>query len=230
VDPAIIYIKRCIGLPGETVQIKNTTALINNSELEVDHGVKFKYIVSSSFGINRRVLASVGVTEDDYHPVSGELYSMFLTQEQFEELRQLAFITKIERSIAVNGNPEQGIFPTFNNGWQNTRKWNTDHFGPLYIPRRGDRIELTAENYYLYGQCIRLENENVLLADEQVHIDGKKITTYEFKDNYYFMMGDSRHNSLDSRYWGFVPEKFIIGKALYLYWSGDFGRVGQSIK
>lgn len=97
------------------------------------------------------------------------------------------------------------------------------------MPKKGDVIQITKENLSLYSKVIEFENESVEFTESTVSIDGQGVDQYEVKDNYYFMMGDNRHNSLDSRYWGFLPEKLVIGTAMYLYWGKTTDRIGKKI-
>lgn len=108
------------------------------------------------------------------------------------------------------------IFPGFSN-------FNKDHYGPLRIPRRGDVIGLTAKTYQLYSSLVADEGHDISLRGDQVYVDGVPAKQYTVQDNYYFAMGDNRDNSLDSRYWGFLPAKDIVGRAIMVYWSWDTG-------
>jgi signal peptidase I len=127
--------------------------------------------------------------------------------------------------------PNERIFPK-------GAPWNEDNYGPLHIPRKGDVIELNAKNYVQWDTFIKREGHNPRLEiNGNILIDGKPADTYTVERNYYFMMGDNRNNSLDSRYWGFVPRENIVGKALITYWSwdssipfSDFGRLLSSIR
>jgi len=112
--------------------------------------------------------------------------------------------------------------------WENDH-WNTDFYGPLYIPKKGDKIPLTHSNVGKYLKCIKFENESVEVDSSGLIINGQRTAHYQFKDNYFFMMGDNRHNSLDSRYWGLLPETLVIGRAMYLYWGRTTDRIGKEV-
>lgn len=225
-DTTTMYAQRCIGLPGDSLHIRNAVVYANNTPL-TDIPVKYKYqIKNNGSDINQRILASYQITEHDVLRTAHDSYMIFLTDEQAVDLRKIRSFQSVELSIATEGEREPGIFPKD----LITHSWNTDFYGPLYIPKRGDRINLTADNVATYFAAIKSENGLVELSDSGLIINGKPVTQYEFKQNYFFVMGDNRHNSLDSRYWGLLPESLVIGKALYLYWSEIPDRIGMTVK
>src|SRR5260221_341869 len=128
------------------------------------------------------------------------------------------------KSIATEGDSERMIYPKSEN-----LNWNADFYGPIYIPKKGDKIELTDKNIDLYLKCIEFENGSIEKDNSGLKINGQTMSTYVFKEDYYFMMGDNRHNSLDSRYWGLLPQELVIGKAMYLYWGRTRDRIGKKV-
>lgn len=223
-DIKTMYVKRCAGLPGDSLQITGSKVMVNGRP-QPNVPVKLKYIVTTDGSeINPRILEKNRLGENDYFKISADTYQFFLTAEQAQNLRAFKFLRSVELSISTEGEREAMIYPRSVN-----LDWNTDFFGPIYIPRKGDRIDLTDSNIDLYLKCIALENESVQKDKSGLIINGQLTTTYEFKDNYFFMMGDNRHNSLDSRYWGLLPERLIIGKAIYLYWGQTSDRIGKEI-
>lgn len=223
-DVKTMYIKRCIGLPGDTLRIKNSIVLINGAPLP-GIPVKFKYVViTNGPEINSRILRKNHINESDYLKLLSDTYRFFLTEEQAKALRELHFLKKVELSIATEGEPEAMIYPK-----SGTFNWNTDFYGAIYIPKKGDKIQLNDKNIDLYLKCIEFENESVERDSTGLKVNGQQVTTYEFKENYFFMMGDNRHNSFDSRYWGLLPQELVMGKAMYLYWGRTGDRIGKKI-
>ncbi|MCX6152008.1 MAG: signal peptidase I [Ignavibacteriales bacterium] len=163
-DVVLSYVKRCVGLPGDTIQVKDKVLFVNGKE--------------------------------------------------FWRPPHIQYLTPQPMPVGYV-NPR--IFPK-------DAPWNEDNYGPLYIPKKGDVIKLTIDNVDQWKTIIdrELEKEDAVTVEgNQIQIDGKPVTSYTLQDNYYFMMGDNRDNSLDSRFWGFVPRSKIVGEALMLYWSWD---------
>lgn len=223
-DVKTMYVKRCIGLPGDSLRIKSSTVLINGTPL-TGISLKFKYIVTTDGSeINSRIFEKNRISENDYFKISSDAYQFFLTEQQAKELRELPFLKKVELSIATEGAPETMIYPK-----SKSLNWNTDFYGSIYIPKKGDKIQLTDKNIDFYFKCIEFENTSVERENSGLKVNGQLVSTYEFKENYFFMMGDNRHNSLDSRYWGLLPQGLVIGKAMYLYWGQTSDRIGKKI-
>lgn len=223
-DIKTMYVKRCVGTPGDSLQIKHGEVLINGLPI-APVAVNHRYILTTDgSSINQRTLDKFGIGEGDYYPSSGSSYDFHLTEDQAKELRAMPFVKSVEISMFEKGQTEM-VYPR-----AEYLDWNRDFYGPLYIPKKGDKLSLTKENIDLYRKCIAFENENVEGDNSGLMVNGQRITTYEFKENYYFMMGDSRHNSLDSRYWGLLPEKLVIGKALYIYFGKTWDRVGKKVR
>ncbi|MEK6781537.1 MAG: signal peptidase I [Bacteroidota bacterium] len=220
VDLKTNYIKRCVGIPGDVLEVKERQLFANGQPIQNPNGLQFSYLVTAKDEINERNLMKLGIDLDDYHflgrPEQNVIYQMFLTREKVEELKSVPYIVSIDDDYRTHDGPDMRIFP----GIQFT-PWNGDNYGPLTIPKKGMNIIINDSTLATYGGTIRDydHNNDVRIENGKLIIDGKEVTEYTFKQNYYFMMGDNRHNSLDSRYWGFVPEDHIVGKAFFVWLS-----------
>ena len=213
------YIKRCVGIAGDKLEIRNKQVYINGKPLENPERMQTSYFLQTSESISDRVFLRYDITDVVQLPNG---YIMQTGTETAAKLKELTFISKImEVTDATRGSLNLMRDPTFPNN--PNYNWSTDNFGPLYIPREGDKVKLDEKTLPLYQYAIinYEDNENAKVESGKLFIDGKEVAEYTFKQNYYFMMGDNRHNSLDSRFWGFVPEDHIVGKALFVWWSVD---------
>lgn len=228
VDLKTNYIKRCIGAAGDVVENRDAVVYVNGKPFSNAPKTQFKYFLKTATLLTEKNFRQYSISDfqeasftyNDTIPsndVSG--YVVFTTPETAAELKKQDFIQDVIMLKTPKSNqPEPGIYPNsplFN--------WNVDNYGPITVPKEGVTVQLDPKSVALYKEVIeRYEgNENVKVEGDKVSIDGKPITSYTFKQNYYFMMGDNRHNSLDSRYWGFVPEDHIVGKAVFIWLSID---------
>ncbi|MBK5277825.1 MAG: signal peptidase I [Bacteroidia bacterium] len=222
VDLKTNYIKRCVGIPGDVLEVKSRQLVVNGQVIKNAKGLQFSYLVTAKDEINERNLIKLGIDPDDYNylgrPENNAVYQMFLTQEKVEELKTIPYIVSIDDDYRTHDGTDMRIFPN-----AKYAPWNGDNYGPLTIPKKGMTIVINDSTLATYGGTIRDydHNEDVKIENSKLFIDGKEIVEYTFKQNYYFMMGDNRHNSLDSRYWGFVPEDHIVGKAFFVWLSID---------
>ena len=217
VDKRENYIKRCVGLPGDTLNIVDQKVLINGKENVIDGELQFNYIVrTDGSSINTKVLSALNITDGGPTSLPGE-YIFALSESRAQKLRKNKNIVEVVKILKPKGYYENYIFP-----YKDTYPWNEDNFGPLYIPKAGATVKIDTSNICLYERVIHAYECNDLRVDGAViYINGKPATTYTFKMNYYWMMGDNRHNSADARFWGFVPEDHIVGKAVFVWLSLD---------
>ncbi len=217
VDRRDNYIKRCVAIPGDTLKIINGIVYINGKQQKYIPGIQYKYrVYTNGKRISPAILEELDIRESDAD--QGNLYQGYyilaLTKKAKDKLSKYPGIEKIERIIH---NVDFQIFPCHPD-----YEWSLDNFGPLYIPKKGDKINITPDNLPLYKRIIRYyENNKLEVKEDKIYINGKEADTYTFKMDYFWMMGDNRHSSLDSRYWGYVPEDHIIGKPKFIFFSFD---------
>lgn len=227
VDLKTNYIKRCVGVPGDVLEVKNSQLYINGVEAENPVDMQYHYVVTSNDPINDRLLKKFDISESYVfgRNEEGVKTSMQISPSTASQLEALPFITNVERDIRPEEKVEHNIFPS-----AELFPWNADFYGPLTIPAEGMEIDINKETLATYGKTIRLydHNDDVEIKEDQLFIDGQQITKYTFNQNYYFLMGDNRHNSLDSRYWGFVPEDHVVGKGSFIWLSLDKNESGFS--
>ena len=214
------YVKRCVGLPGQTLQIKNRIVYLDGKANKEPEEVQYTYYVKLKQHIPDEMLKDLGISMEDLVSLNTAGY-MPLTK------RAVATLSKrkdLVESIRINTDAsEHDIYPLNGN-----MHWTRDNYGPIWIPKKGESIRLTLKNLPVYERPIRVYEGNDLTVNDkgQILINGKVATSYTFKMDYYWMQGDNRHNSADSRYWGFVPEDHIVGKPIFIWWSSDPDRSG----
>ncbi|HRI27670.1 MAG TPA: signal peptidase I, partial [Chitinophagales bacterium] len=217
------YIKRCIALPGDLVVIIDRMVYVNGVKDSIPPQAQFNYFVrTNNQPLNQQTLFKMGITEGGLRTETGDLYEYALTKTAVDKVGQMQNVVKID-TISRAKNlylPHEPVFPQDPDNFP----WNIDNYGPLPVPRKGDTINLTIKNLSLYSYLLEhYEHNEVALTNDVITINGQPTTQYIFKQNYYFMLGDNRQNSADSRYWGFVPEDHIIGKAFMVWLSLEPG-------
>ena len=214
------YVKRCVAIAGDTLEVKDGIVWVNG-EKEPDYpGRQFTYQVTTTGSpINKNKLEEWGMNLVDfqYSRTLPGYPGMPLTEEMLEKVKSVSVVQDVRPDLRRPDMPEIDVFPfTGENGW------NRDYLGPLWIPKKGVTVPLTAENLQLYERIIRdYEHNSLSVTADGILINGEPATEYTFQQDYYFMMGDNRHNSLDSRYWGFVPEDHIVGRPFVIWLSTD---------
>lgn len=238
VDKEDHYIKRCVAIPGDTLKIIKGVLYINGKrsgdtpkmlynyivESEMDLGDQnvFKNMLKENFDVNLQSsqVGPRGFMAPFTNDQIGEIYTSY-SKDKVHKMESLPgeYDTYVDRVDNV-GNPYYSYYPTFPN--DRSYNWTGDNFGPLWIPQAGATVKLTLKNLPLYRRIISVYEHNKLaVKGTDIYINDKKVSSYTFKQDYYWLMGDNRQNSLDSRYWGFVPEDHVVGKGVLVWFSSD---------
>jgi len=227
IDKKDHYIKRCVGIPGDSLEIRKGQLYINGQVAQNPEHLQMTYNVSSGgTPINLKKLDEWGINLTDLGEAAPGAGYFNLDAAQVAKVKTLGNDVKVEVVPAQSRYPGY-VFP---NDAKNYGGWTVDDFGPIYIPKSGVTVTLTPQNISMYERIIRVyEGNELIMQNGKFIINGTETTSYTFKQNYYWMMGDNRHNSEDSRVWGYVPEDHVVGKPLFIWFSTKNGSMANGI-
>jgi signal peptidase I len=218
VDRRDNYVKRCIGIPGDTVTIKDGVLFVNGKAVQDNKTQQTTYVVSTNgTTINPKAFERLNISRSDQAMISGSAYLLPLTKSNAEAISKFSNVTEVSPY-----NTRKGVFAPYIFPYSPALGWNEDNYGPIWMPVKGSTVKIDTSNICLYDRIIDVYENNDLRVDgSTIYINNVPATSYTFKMGYYWMMGDNRHNSADSRYWGFVPEDHIVGKPKFIWLSLD---------
>ncbi len=238
VDRRENYVKRCVGLPGDLFEMSNNQIFINGEPQPAFPGIQHNYFVQTDgTRLSNDLLTKMGISKEDRALLNNNywkdlftalnldpnlpVYQFPLTQENYEKMKKVKGVVQVKIEPPLPRMAGE-VFPLGAN-----TGWNRDNYGPLYIPKKGDSLEITLENLPVYERIITAYEHNKLeVKDSIIYINDEPATHYKVKMDYYWMVGDNRHKSADSRYWGFVPEDHIVGRPLFVWLSLDKDKSG----
>ncbi len=211
------WVKRCVGLPGDSLKVIDGLLLVNDSVMPLPPQLQSSFFIGAKGELKDRFFETNGISE--HQQVNGGYYVQ-TAPRIVEKLRSLPFINQVTEVPMDYSFNDTSSFP---NG--SPHGWSTDNFGPVWVPKKGDVISINDLTLPVYAGIItRFEGwENAEVIDRKLYINGYETTTYAFQQDYFFMMGDNRHNSEDSRAWGFVPEDHVVGKPVMVLFSSKDG-------
>lgn len=218
-DLKTYLVKRCVAIGGDVLEIRDKQVYVNGLPMRNPSGMKFSYQVKTKDELQRRTLEKLGLDREDYwflgrNNKGNAVYRMVLTKQQVAAVSEAPYVLSVEENRELNsGTP---VFPEVTD-------WTANRYGPLTIPKKGMTIIISDSTLNFYGELIEKYEGHRSVGIEQgkLMIEGSEAKEYTFEQDYYFMMGDNRDQSLDSRYWGFVPEDHILGKPLLIWFSID---------
>ena len=227
IDKKTNYVKRAVGIAGDTLEVINGYVYINGEKNQLPKRAKlqFSYLVQPKKNkFNQKVMINNYDITDRFGPINSNYTYKFMgiSDAALEKLKKDTNVEWIKKDTLPKGVKDPSVFPQ-----KPSYNWNNDFFGPVYIPKKGTTIEINKDNIPIYERLIKIyENNDLYMLDSDVYINGIKTNQYTFKQDYYWLMGDNRSNSQDSRSWGFVPFDHVVGKPVFKWLSIDYNGKG----
>lgn len=232
IDKKTNYVKRAVGIPGDSLEIIDGKIHIGSQPLELPDRARPQFSYQGTTKGQpfdyRYLYERYDITDPYGYNSASNTFRINLTDEAFGKFKNHPNVASIEKVIDSSGSAERGLFPV-----KGDHSWNRDNMGPIFIPKEGATVPITAESVPFYKRIIEVYEGSEMNIDNklsvngtQVSLNGQPLDSYTFKQDYYWMMGDNRHNSLDSRYFGFVPENHIVGKPVFVWMSWDSNATG----
>ena len=227
IDKKTNYVKRAVGIAGDTLEVINGYVYINGEKNQLPKRAKlqFSYLVQPKKNkFNQKVMIYNYDITDRFGPINSNYTYKFMgiSDASLEKLKKDTNVEWIKKDTLPKGVKDPSVFPQ-----KPSYNWNNDFFGPVYIPKKGTTIEINKDNIPIYERLIKIyENNDLYMLDSDVYINGIKTNQYTFKQDYYWLMGDNRSNSQDSRSWGFVPFDHVVGKPVFKWLSIDYNGKG----
>ena len=218
IDKRTNYVKRCVGIPGDSLEVRDGYVYINGKKTVLPDRAKPQWyfkVDTDGKNFSRGDIEKYKMTQEG--KVGNNTFYLNLTDEEAASLKKNPIVKSMEKMLRSKGNFDKTVFPH-----HPRYAWTSDNFGPIYIPKKGVTVKLDETTIPFYEQIIRrYENNDLTIFGNDIYVNGKKVTEYTFKQDYYWMMGDNRHNSLDARNWGYVPFDHVVGKPVMIWFSID---------
>lgn len=223
IDKKTNLVKRCVGIPGDSLEIRDGYVFINGKQTVLPDRAKPQYNFRvKAPGINPNEFYTTYNTREDVRVYPNKDFYVTLTDEEAEQLRKHSKVKSVTKVLSPKGDTDPGVFPHVP-----SLGWNVDNFGPIYIPKKGATVKLDSYSIPFYKRIIsEYEGNQLDIIGDNYFINGEKVDSYTFKQDYYWMMGDNRQNSIDARMWGYVPFNHVVGKPVLIWFSRD-AKTGQ---
>ncbi|CAA0204302.1 Signal peptidase I [Tenacibaculum maritimum] len=217
IDKKTNYVKRCVGVPGDSLAVKDGYVYINEKKTVLPDRAKPQWFFTVDTGGKNLSQAAIKRYNIREATTRNGKYILNLTDDEAAKMAKNPIVKSISKTLQPAGNFDKAVFPH-----DDQYAWSSDNFGPIYIPKKGVTVQLDSKSIPFYKQIIKnYEHNNLVVQGDKIYINGKKATSYTFKQDYYWMMGDNRQNSLDARNWGYVPFDHVVGKPVFIWLSWD---------